>query len=147
MPVVLYGCNGQSHILREDWYRALRSTFGPKREQIKEKWRELNNKELHNFLSVHILLTLYSNVSDETCIVSNRALDYMETFFICGGVMGVSRSPWILLTTLFSSLAPYRRQKRILWHTVLYKVTEGHGRKITKLRFLSAFLSRITTYY
>ena len=53
-PVVLYGCESWSVILREERRlkefanRVLRKLFGPKYEEIKENLRELHNDELHD---------------------------------------------------------------------------------------------------
>jgi hypothetical protein len=53
MPVVLYGCETCSLILREQnslrvfENRVLRRIFGPKRDEVTGEWRKLHNKELH----------------------------------------------------------------------------------------------------
>jgi hypothetical protein len=53
-PVVLYGCETLSLILREEnrlkvfENRGLRITFGPKRDEVIGGWRKLHNEELHN---------------------------------------------------------------------------------------------------
>jgi len=53
-PVVLYGCESWSVILREERRLkefengVLRKLFGPKYEEIKENLRELHNDELHD---------------------------------------------------------------------------------------------------
>ena len=52
LPVVLYGCETWSLILREEFRlrafenRILRRVFGPKRDENGE-WRRLHNEELH----------------------------------------------------------------------------------------------------
>jgi len=52
LPVVLYGCETWSLILREERRlrefenRALRRVFGPKRDEVTGEWRKLHNKEL-----------------------------------------------------------------------------------------------------
>jgi len=52
LPVVLYGCETLSHILREERRlkvfenRALRRIFGPKWGDITGEWRKLHNEEL-----------------------------------------------------------------------------------------------------
>jgi hypothetical protein len=57
LPVVLYGCETWSLTLREEHrLRAfenmvLRRIFGPKRDEVTEKWRKLHNEELHNLYS------------------------------------------------------------------------------------------------
>ena len=46
LPVVLYGCESWSLILREEHrlrvfeYRALRKIFGPKRDEVTGEWRK-----------------------------------------------------------------------------------------------------------
>jgi hypothetical protein len=54
LPVVLYGCETFSLILREEQIlrvfenRVLRRIFGPKRDEVTGEWRKLLNKELHD---------------------------------------------------------------------------------------------------
>jgi len=49
LPVVLYGCEIWSLTLREEHRlrvfenRVLKSIFGPKRDEVTEKWRTLHN--------------------------------------------------------------------------------------------------------
>jgi hypothetical protein len=56
LPVVLYGCETWSLILREEHRRrvfenrVLRRIFGPKREED-GSWRKLHNDELHDLYS------------------------------------------------------------------------------------------------
>ena len=51
LPVVLYGCETWSLTLREEHRlrvsenRVLRRIFGPKRDEVTGKWRELHNEE------------------------------------------------------------------------------------------------------
>jgi hypothetical protein len=53
LPVVLYGCETWSLILREKHRlrvfenRILRRLFGPKRDEVTGEWRKLHNEELH----------------------------------------------------------------------------------------------------
>jgi hypothetical protein len=53
LPVVLYGCETWSLILKEEHRlrvfenRVLRRTFGPKRDEVMGEWRKLQNGELH----------------------------------------------------------------------------------------------------
>jgi hypothetical protein len=53
LPVVLYGCETWSRTLREKCRlrvfenSVLRKIFGPKRDEVKGKWRRLHNKELY----------------------------------------------------------------------------------------------------
>jgi hypothetical protein len=52
LPVVLYGCETWSLILREDCRlrvfenRVLRRVLGPKRDEVTGEWRKLHNEEL-----------------------------------------------------------------------------------------------------
>jgi hypothetical protein len=57
LPVVLYGCETWSVILREGHRlrvfenRVLRGTFGPKRDEVTGECRKLHSGELHNLYS------------------------------------------------------------------------------------------------
>ena len=57
MPVVLYECETWSLTLREERKMrvfqnvVLRRIFGPRRDQVTEKWGRLHNEELNNFYS------------------------------------------------------------------------------------------------
>jgi hypothetical protein len=57
LPVVLYGCETWSLMLREEHRlrvfenRFLRRIFGPKRDEVTGEWRKLHNEELHNLYS------------------------------------------------------------------------------------------------
>jgi hypothetical protein len=57
LPVVLYGCESWSLTLREKCRlrvfenKVLRRIFGPKRDEVTEKWRTLHNKELYALYS------------------------------------------------------------------------------------------------
>jgi len=54
LPVVLYGCENWSPILREECglrvfeNRLLRRIFGPKRDEVTGEWRKLHNEELND---------------------------------------------------------------------------------------------------
>jgi hypothetical protein len=54
LPVVLYGCETWSLILREDRRlkviedNALRRVFEPKGDEVTEEWRKFHNEELHD---------------------------------------------------------------------------------------------------
>jgi hypothetical protein len=58
LPVVLYGCETWSLTLREEGRlrvfenRVLRRVFGPKRDEMTEKWRKLRNEELNDLYSL-----------------------------------------------------------------------------------------------
>ena len=53
LPVVFYGCETWSFVLREELTlrvfenRVLRRLFGPKRDEITLEWRKLHNEELN----------------------------------------------------------------------------------------------------
>jgi hypothetical protein len=57
LPVVLYGCETWSLMIREEHRlrvlenRVLRRIFGPKRDEVTGEWRKLHNVELHNLYS------------------------------------------------------------------------------------------------
>jgi hypothetical protein len=68
LPVVLYGCETWSVILREERRlrafenRVLRRIFGPKRDEVTGDWRKLHNEELHNlYSSPHIIRRIKSS--------------------------------------------------------------------------------------
>jgi hypothetical protein len=69
LPLVLYGCETWSVILREEYklrvfeYRMLRIIFGPKRDEETGGWGKLHNREL---------LDLYSSSSTVKIIKSRR---------------------------------------------------------------------------
>jgi hypothetical protein len=55
--VILYGCETWSLTLREEHRlrvfenRVLRRIFGPKRDEVIERWGKLHDEELHNLYS------------------------------------------------------------------------------------------------
>jgi hypothetical protein len=57
LPVVLYGCETWSLILREERRlrvfenRVLRRIFGPRRDELTGDWRRLHNEELNDLYS------------------------------------------------------------------------------------------------
>jgi len=54
LPLVLYGCETWSLILREECRlrvfenRVLRRIFGPKKDEVTGEWRKLHNEELND---------------------------------------------------------------------------------------------------
>src|SRR5215469_12701810 len=58
LPVVLYGCETWSLILREERRlrvcenRVLTRVFGPKRDEVTGEWRKLRNEDLRNLYSL-----------------------------------------------------------------------------------------------
>ena len=58
LPVVLYGCETWSLILREECRlrvfenRVLKRVFGPKRDEVTGEWRKLHKKELRDLYSL-----------------------------------------------------------------------------------------------
>jgi hypothetical protein len=58
LPVVLYGCETWSLILREELRlrvfqnRVLRRIFGPKGDEVTREWRKLHNEELKDLYSL-----------------------------------------------------------------------------------------------
>jgi hypothetical protein len=52
LPVVLYGCETWSLILREECrLRVLRRIFEPKGDEVTEEWRKLHNEEMNYLYS------------------------------------------------------------------------------------------------
>jgi hypothetical protein len=66
LPVVLYWCKTSSLILREEHrlrvfqYRELKRIFGPKRNQMTGRWRELYNEEISGIYSSQSEMNLSS---------------------------------------------------------------------------------------
>jgi hypothetical protein len=58
LPVLLYGCESWSLILRGEHRlrtfenRLLRRIFGPKRDEVTTEWRKLHNEELRDLYSL-----------------------------------------------------------------------------------------------
>jgi hypothetical protein len=65
LPVVLYGCETSSLILREGHRltvfekRVLSKIFGPKRDEVTGEWRRLHNEELHRLYSPNTVSFFY----------------------------------------------------------------------------------------
>jgi hypothetical protein len=52
LPVVLYGCDTWSLMLREErTVRVLRRIFGPKRDEVTGEWRKLHTEEVNDMYS------------------------------------------------------------------------------------------------
>jgi len=57
LPIVLYGCETWSQILREERKltvfenKVLRRIFGPKRDEVTGEWKRLHNEELNDLYS------------------------------------------------------------------------------------------------
>jgi hypothetical protein len=76
LPVVLYGCETLSPILREKYRmgvfenRVLRRIFGPKRDGMTGRWIKLHKEELHNlYSSPSIIRIMRSKVMKWTGLV------------------------------------------------------------------------------
>jgi hypothetical protein len=71
LPVVLYGCETWSLILREErrqrvfGNRVLRRIFEPKRDDVTVEWRKLHNEELNDpYCSSNIIRVIKSDELD-----------------------------------------------------------------------------------
>ena len=69
MPIVLYGCETWSIILREERRlgvfesRVLRRIFGPKKNEVTREWRKLHNDELNDlYFSCNIVRVIKSRI-------------------------------------------------------------------------------------
>jgi len=67
LPLVLYGCETWSLILREERRlrvfenRKLRRIFGPKRDEVTGEWRRLRNKELSDLYSSSTIVPMITS--------------------------------------------------------------------------------------
>ena len=87
MPVVLYGCETWSLILREERRlrvfenRVLRRVFGPERFEVTGEWRKLHNEELNDlYCSPYIVR-----------VVKSRRMRWAEQVACIGERRGVYR--------------------------------------------------------
>jgi hypothetical protein len=69
MPVVLYGCETWSVILREEHrLRVLKKIFEPKRDDVTGEWRRLHNEEFHDlYCLLHIIWMIKKNEMSSAC--------------------------------------------------------------------------------
>jgi hypothetical protein len=73
LPVVLYGCETWSLILREEHRlrvlenSVLRSIFGPKGDEVTGEWRRLHSGELHNLNSSPDIIRQENEVGRACC--------------------------------------------------------------------------------
>jgi hypothetical protein len=64
LPVILYGCETWSLILREEHRlevfenRVLKRIFGRKRDEVTGEWRKLHNEELHDLYSLQSIIRI-----------------------------------------------------------------------------------------
>jgi hypothetical protein len=71
LPVVLYGCETWSVILKEEHRlrvfenRVLRRIFGPKRDEVMGEWRKLHNEELRYLYSSSSIIRIIKFEEDE----------------------------------------------------------------------------------
>ena len=88
LPVVLYGCETRSLILREKrrlrvfQNRVLRRVFGPKRDEVTGEWRKLHCEELSD---LHSLPTIVR-------VVKSRRMRWAGHVAYGGGQSGVQDS-------------------------------------------------------
>jgi hypothetical protein len=87
LPVVLYGCETWSLMIREEHKlrvfenRVLRRIFGPKRHEVTGEWRKLHNKELHNlYSSPAIIRQVKANEVDGACSMHGRGEKNVQGF-------------------------------------------------------------------
>ena len=87
LPIVLYGCETWSLTLRDERRlrlfenRVLRRVFGPKRDEVKGKWRKLHNEELSDLYSLPNIL----------CVVKSRRMRWAGHVARMGEGRGVHR--------------------------------------------------------
>jgi hypothetical protein len=86
-PLVLYGCEVWSLILREERRlkvfenRVLRRVFGPKRDEVTREWRKSHNEELNDLSSLHNIVR----------VVKSRRMRWAGHVARMGEVRGVNR--------------------------------------------------------
>jgi hypothetical protein len=80
LPVVLYGCETMSLILREEHRLSVfenRRIFGLKWGEVTEGWRKMNNEELHNMYPSRSIIRMIKSrsirwASHVACMGSKR---------------------------------------------------------------------------
>jgi hypothetical protein len=108
MPVVLYGCETWSLILREEHrlrvfeFRVLRRIFGPKRDEVMGGYRKPHNEELHDLYSSPSILR----------IVKSRRMRWVGQVARIGG--GGNRNVYKLLVRKPEEKRALRRLRRRL---------------------------------
>jgi hypothetical protein len=91
LPVVLYGCETWSLILKEEQRlmvfedRVLRRIFGPKRDEATGEWRRLHNEELNDlYSSPNIIRVIKSRIMSWAGHVACRGKREVHTVFWWG---------------------------------------------------------------
>jgi len=67
MPVILFGCESwllasrEGRRLRVFENRVLRRLFGPKRNEVRGKWRRLHNEKLNDLYTLHNIVRVITS--------------------------------------------------------------------------------------
>jgi hypothetical protein len=86
LPVVLYGCETWSIILREEHRlrvfenRFLRRIFGPKRDEVTGELRKLHNEELHILYSSPNIIRQIKSRRMRSCGTHGRGEECVQGF-------------------------------------------------------------------
>jgi hypothetical protein len=98
LPLVLYGCETWSVMLREEHRlrvfenRVLRRIFGPNRDEVMGEWRKLHNEELHNlYSSPDIISQVKVNEVGGACSTHGRGEKSVQGF---GGKARRKETTW-----------------------------------------------------
>jgi hypothetical protein len=133
LPVILYGCETWSLILREEHRlrvfenRVLRRLFGPRRDEVTEGWRKLHNQALYKLYSSASIIRmvksrrmkwpghvprmarydikLVNNIKDHLCGLVVRVLGYRSGG--PGSIPGITRKKSSGSGTGFTQLREY----------------------------------------
>jgi len=87
LPVVLYGCEAWSLILREERKMrvfenmVLRRIFGPGGDEVTGEWRRLHNEELNDLYSTHNIVRVIKSRS-QYC--AGDKIEMNEMCWACG---------------------------------------------------------------